>query len=57
MSLVLAATVTRVAIDVSLAFVAFFVGFFAATLFTKHAGGGRQPAPAKTVPPPKNSQQ
>jgi diguanylate cyclase len=58
MSLVLAATVTRVAIDVSLAFVAFFVGFFAATLFNKHAGGGRQQAaPKATAPAPNNSQQ
>jgi diguanylate cyclase len=40
------AVITRVIIDVSLAFVAFFVGFFTALLYARHTGGRKSAAPA-----------
>jgi diguanylate cyclase len=57
MSLVLAATVTRVAIDVSLAFAAFFVGFIAATVFSKHAHRAAPQAPPPAAPNKSHQQQ
>ncbi|HEX6961485.1 MAG TPA: diguanylate cyclase [Lacipirellula sp.] len=44
---VFGALLTRVIIDVSLAFVAFFVGFFTALLYARHTSGGSR----KTPPP------
>jgi len=49
MSLVVGALVTRIVIDVSLAFVAFFFGFFAALTYARHAGGRKPAAHAPTV--------
>jgi diguanylate cyclase len=46
MSFMLAATLTRIAIDVSLAFAAFFVGFFVAMVFSRHASRVRPSQPA-----------
>jgi diguanylate cyclase len=56
MSLVLAATLSRVAIDVSLAFLAFFVGFFAAMIVSSHLNRSRQ-RPQPQQPPAKAQQQ
>jgi diguanylate cyclase len=44
MSFVLGAVLTRIVIDVSLAFVAFFVGFFAALFYSRHSRVAARPA-------------
>ncbi len=52
LSLALGAVLTRVVIDVSLAFVAFFVGMLMATLYSRHKHGAHaapQPAPASAA--------
>jgi diguanylate cyclase len=43
------AVITRVIIDVSLAFVAFFVGFFAALFYARHIGGRKIAAPSVPI--------
>jgi len=50
MSLVLGAILTRIIIDVSLAFVAFFVGFFLALTLARHSAS-RKRAPQPTAAP------
>jgi diguanylate cyclase len=46
---VFGALVTRVIVDVSLAFVAFFVGFFTALLYARHTGGKKGTVQAAPV--------
>src|SRR5688572_13115247 len=46
---VFGAVITRVIIDVSLAFVAFFVGFFTALLYARHTGGRKATTHASPV--------
>jgi diguanylate cyclase len=47
---VFGALLTRIIIDVSLAFVAFFVGFFTALLYARHTGGSRKTAAPQAAP-------